>query len=228
MAFRRFHHPAELLFFKQGLHLPKKMASRLTLLFSGLKQLRKLTKLHDRPVVGRLPLIQLHVCNQDDLLPEIVKSDHLIKKHQIHVPELFRILRSCPHRRFAIAQIIVGKISHKTSGKGRQVGEPGTSVVRKHLPDIAGRVLRVKTDASRLHFPIPAGDLKPGIESQEGIASPCLILLCRLQQITVGRHIFQNIQRFDGRADIRQDFAGDRKHPVLSFRSYLSDLTHFR
>ena len=37
-------------------------------------------------------MLQINVDHQDDLLSEVVKGDHLVKQHQIHILKAFRIL----------------------------------------------------------------------------------------------------------------------------------------
>ena len=66
----------------------------------------------------------------------MIKSDHLVKKHQIHVLKPLRVAGIQTQGRLGVFQIVVGEISDKAAGKGRKVGKPGAFVFLDYLTDI--------------------------------------------------------------------------------------------
>ena len=124
----------------------------------------------------------------------MVKSDHLVKKHQIHVPEILYCLIGKLQLRLAVLDVIVGKISYQTSGKGRHIFQHRAFVFFQYLPDSISRMLHllydfffspILMDSADLKLSVCTGDLHGWLISQEGIASPYLCLAGTFQKIAV-------------------------------------------
>ncbi len=89
-------------------------------LFSIQQELLHVVQLPLRSMIIDLQIIGLDIQDQDQLLSVIVKSDDFVEQHQVHILEAFLVLRIQPQGRFAVFDIVIGKISYQTSGKGRQ------------------------------------------------------------------------------------------------------------
>ena len=191
------------------------------LLRSGPQQFRKLSELQHRLVVAGLRLVQGHIDHKNELLPEMVKGDDLVKEHQVKIPKFLPVLYLRPDGRLAVPQIVIGEVSHKPAGEGREMVKTGAFVLLQDLTQVSGRVRRWEVQASGPHLPVPAGDLQTGVKAQEGVASPGLMAGRGLQHITVSGDLLQDAHGFYGRGEVRQDLAAHWKHPVSSGRSNL-------
>ena len=107
----------------------------------------------------------------------MIKSDHLVKKHQIKIFKIFRIFHITFHTRFAVSEIIIGKITYQSSGKGWKIVETWTFIIRKDLAEIIRRMLCNYFQISDFHFAIDTGDLQFRIKAKKRISSPCLVCL---------------------------------------------------
>ena len=199
-----FHHCAVGSFVKKRGHLAQQPACGFLLLGAGLQQLRQLLQPKNGFVVVRFQRIRLqrHIHDEHDLLPQIVKGDDLIKKHQVHILEAFGILRSGAGFRLAVTKVIVGKVAHKTAGEGGQLCKARAFVLCKDLPQRLRGILRFKGELPGFHHAVAAGDLHFGVKPQKGVASPLFAGLGTFQQVTVGGNVFQDLQRLNGRADV--------------------------
>ena len=153
----------------------------------------------------------------------MVKGNDLVKEHQIKIPKFLAVLHLRPDGRLAVPQIVIGEVSHKPAGEGREMVKAGAFVLLQDLTQVSGWVRRWEVKASGPHLPVPAGDLQTGIKAQEGVASPGLMAGCGLQHIAVGGNLLQDAHGFYGRGEVRQDLAAHRKHPVSSGGSDLLD-----
>ena len=124
----------------------------------------------------------------------MVKGDHLVKKHQIHVPEILYCLVGKLQLRLAVLDVIVGKISYQTSGKGRHIFQHRAFVFFQDLADSISRMFHllygfffasVLVDLPDLKSSVCTGDLHGWLISQEGIAAPYLCLAGTFQKIAV-------------------------------------------
>ena len=119
--FRLLHHIAELFLTEKRRDLTLKFSCRLLPLLSPAQKINQLTKIPYSLVIIGFRLIQPHVDDQDDLLAHMVKSNDLVKEHEVHVAEVFCVLRLSSRTWFAVAEIVKGKIAYKTACEGRQV-----------------------------------------------------------------------------------------------------------
>ena len=127
------NHLAILFFRKQRGDLPEKPSRRFLLLLAVPQKLFQLLDVpYGFPVIG-FGVVRLHIGDQDNFLPYIVKCDDLIEQHQVDVPELLRVGNVPPDARLAVSEIIVGEIPHQSAGERRKVRKPGASVMRKHF-----------------------------------------------------------------------------------------------
>lgn len=177
-----------------------------------------------RFVVADFRIGKLHVDHENHLLPQMVKGDHLVKQHQVHILKILGVLGIATHRRFAVAKVVKREISHQPAGKGRQRCDAGTFVLGKDLAELGGRVVGGKPDVPDFHVSIPAGDLQFGIKAQKGISAPGFVCLCRFQQIAVGGYILENPQHLDGGCEIGKQLGADRQHLVVTGGGKFFDL----
>lgn len=49
------------------------------------------------------------VGDEDDFLPVVVKGDHLVEQHQVHIPELLLVRRVQPQGRLGIPDVLIGE-----------------------------------------------------------------------------------------------------------------------
>ena len=96
------------------------------LLRSGPQQFRKLSELQHRLVVAGLRLVQGHIDHKNELLPEMVKGDDLVKEHQVKIPKFLPVLYLRPDGRLAVPQIVIGEVSHKMCIRDRLDSSCGT------------------------------------------------------------------------------------------------------
>ena len=124
----------------------------------------------------------------------MIKSDYLVKKHQVHIPEILYSLIGKFQLRLAVLDVIVGKISYQTTGECRHIFQHRTFVFFQDLADGISRMLyllysfffgSVLVDLSDLKISVCTGDFHRWLISQEGIASPYFCLACTFQKITV-------------------------------------------
>ena len=194
-------------------------AAGLVLRFSAfLNQLPQFRQLHFRPVVTGVAFLQADIDDQDDFLAEVVESNHLVKKHQVHILEMLRVLCFPSDGGLGIIQVVIGEIAGQAAGEGRKPRDAGTSVFLQNLAQDGGRIIGFQLQPVYLHFPVHAGNAHFRIITQEGIASPVFLRLCRLQQEAVGRNILQLPYRLNRRADIRQQLTADRDDFVQAGR----------
>ena len=133
--------------------------------------------------------LQRHVHDQHDLLPQVVKCDHLIEQHQVYVLEVFGVLCRGTGFGFAVAEVIIGEISHKAAGEGGQVCKARAFILRQNFPQRLRGVLRFKCEFSGLHAAVLACDLHFRVKAEKGVAAPLLTGLGTFQQIAVGGDI---------------------------------------
>ena len=136
---------------------------------------------------GCLSTFCLHVCfryptvtDQDDLLSVVIKCDHLIKQHQIDVPELFLILCVQSKRRLRIFDIVVCKISNQTAGQRRELFDLRRAVFFDHPCNHLRRILCFKLldmVCCNCHLMVHAGQLHRRIEPKKAVPSPLLVVL---------------------------------------------------
>ena len=102
-----FNHAAELLPVEQRRDLSKQLSAVFNFLFAVPEELCKLFKLHNRFVIAGLHIVKRHIYHEDDLLSEIVKGNDPVKEHKVDVLKSFGVLHVTPHRRLAVAEIII-------------------------------------------------------------------------------------------------------------------------
>ena len=177
MALCLLNHAAELLFVKQRRNIAKQFAARFILFFAVAEKLCELTEFHNRFVITGFRLIQRHIYDENNFLPEMIKCDHFIKEHQINILKRLSVFHITFDGRLAVGEIIIGEVSDKTACKGRKIIETGAFVTGKNLAEIAGRAIRLDLEIANLHLAVNASDLHFGIKSKEGIPSPGFICL---------------------------------------------------
>ena len=79
-------------------------------------------------IVG-LQILQVHIGDQDQLLAEIVKGDHLVEEHQVAVLKLLGIPGVQTERRLGVLQIVVGEVAHEPAGERRETCHAGAAVL---------------------------------------------------------------------------------------------------
>ena len=117
-------------------------------------------------MIINLQIIGLDIQDQDQLLSVVVKSDDLVEQHQVHILEAFLVLRIQSEGRFAVFDIVIGKISYQTSGKGRQPRKLGTFILFHDAADDPSDISGIRS-AGQFRFycghTVIAGDLKQRI-----------------------------------------------------------------
>ena len=216
VALGLLHHPAEGRPVKEGGHRAGEAAGRLCLLLPGAQEAAHLLQLQHRLVVVDLHVLQGHVHHEDDLLPQMVKGDDLVKEHQVHILEGLAVRDVTLRRGFLVGQVIVGEVPHQPPGEGGQARQPGAAVGRQHLAEIGSGILGRKPQAPCLHLPVPAGDLQLGVVAQKGVPPPLLVGQGGFQQVAVGGHVLQDPQGLYGGEEVREDLAVHRQGPVLA------------
>ena len=86
------HHTAVAVPVEQGGKVPQQPARLLLPGGALLQQRRHVFQLHHCLIVAGFRILQRHIGNEDNLLPQMVKGDHLIKQHQVHILELLTVL----------------------------------------------------------------------------------------------------------------------------------------
>ena len=87
-----FHHFAVFLFLEKRSYRCSAVSRDIFLWLTVLDQICHTAKLQRSSVIFCFQMLQINVDHQDDLLSEVVKGDHLVKQHQIHILKTFRIL----------------------------------------------------------------------------------------------------------------------------------------
>ena len=167
-------------------------------------------------VVAGVRIVQRHVDDENDFLAEMVKSDDLVKEHQVQILEGVTVNGFTVGSRFAVAQIVVSEISDEPAGKRRQIRQMGALVAAEKLAQIARRIVGVQRDVAEGHRAARAGNRQFWIKSEKRVAAPALVGQCRLEQIAVTGNIFQNAQRLNGRDEIREQRGAQRQDVVVS------------
>ena len=86
-------------------------------------------------LIARLALGKGHIHNQENLLQEVVKTDYLVKEHQVQILEVLLILSGKMKAVLLILNKVISEVSNQSSGKGRSPGYLGRLVLLKDLPD---------------------------------------------------------------------------------------------
>ena len=190
MMARLFDHGAVGSLVKQRRHLAQQTTGAFPAFLTAAQKLCHPRKLQQRLIVVRFQVIQCHIGNQDDLLAAVVKGNDLVKEHQIDILEGFRIHCRRAGLRLTVAEIIVGEVTHKAAGKGRQPRQTRAFIPCQYLAQHRRGVFGLHRHIPRAQRTVHAGDLQLWVIAQKGIPAPFFIGLCRLQQIAMGRDIF--------------------------------------
>lgn len=216
-----FDHRAVGFAVEQRLDLSGKMPARLVLRLTGAQELHQGLQLQHRLVIAGLRVVERHIGDEHDLLAEVVEGDDLVKEHEVDVLERLGVLHADPDGGLAVAEVVVGEIADEAAGEGRQIVKTRAFVVGEDLAQEGRRVVGPDADASGAELACGAGDLELRIEAEEGVAAPFFAFGDGFEHIAVRRHVFEDLHRLDGRADVRKDLAADRQHLILSGRGDL-------
>ena len=211
-----FDHAAELLFVKQRRNISKQLAARFIFLFAVAEKLCELTKFHNGLVVAGFRFNQRHIYNENDFLSEMIECDNFIKEHQINILKCFGIFHITFDCRLAVSKIIIGKVSHKTACKGREIVKTGTLIIGKNLAEIVRWIICLNLETADLHFSINASDLHFRVKSEKGVVSPVFICLCGFQHIAMRGYIFQYLHRLNGCSEVGKNFKANRQYVITS------------
>ena len=155
-------------------------------------QVRQLLQLISGFVVAGFNLVRPRAGNQDNFLPQMIKSNHLVKQHQVDVLKC-AVLVGEVQRGFGIADVRVGEITDQAAGKRRHPLNFGAVVFveqaadrRPGVGDLFGE-LRACTDAE---FAALARQLCRGVEPEEGVPSPLPGVLGAFQHVAVAADMF--------------------------------------
>ena len=162
-------------------------------------------------------IIRLRIDDQDDFLAVIIVSDDLMEQHQVYILKAFLILRIQLQGWLAVLDIIIGKISYQTTGKGRKIIKYGTVILPNDITDAFSDILSAVLGGHGSFYnriPVIAGNLQNRVISQKGISSPSLIRLRTFQQICVGTHLLKNPNQFNGCYTVRKDLTADGNHTI--------------
>ena len=199
---------------EQRRDLAQQMPRCLAALLTVAEQVGHAFELQRGLVVVRLHLVQRHIGDQDDLLPQVVKGDDLVKQHQIYIFEILGVLRLGAGFRLAVTEVIVGEVADQTSCKRRQTGQARAFVPGEDVPQDAGRVVGLQGHIPGAQSTVDARYLHLGVVAQKGVAPPLFVGLGGFQQVAVRRNIFKHLHRLDRCADIREDLAADGRDLV--------------
>ena len=136
-----FHHAAELFPLKERGHLAEELSARFVFLFPVPEKVCELLKFHDCLSVSDFGILKRHVDDERDLLPKVIKGDDLVKKHQIDVFESLIVFHRTSRGRFAVTEIVIGKISDESPRKRRKIIKTGAFIVCEDLPKRSGRII---------------------------------------------------------------------------------------
>ena len=211
-----FYHGAELLLGKKRLELGGHFAGVLRGGGAVADQVRHAVQLpHGSGVVG-FNVIQRHVDDEDDFLPQVVKGDELIKQHQVHIAEAFGVSGVQVQGRLKILDVVISKVADKAARKRRQIGQPRAFIFGQHGADGIVGVGAGDGGTVLVHRAVQAGELQLRLKAQKGVAPPLLVILSRFQQKAVAGYVLQDAKHFDGRFDIGQDLGADGQAAVLA------------
>ena len=153
-------------FVEQWLKICPKLTGNMLCLFSVQQKLLHVVQFPLRPMIIDLQILGLDIQDQDQLLSVVVKGDDFVEQHQVHILEAFLVLRIQPQGRFAVFDIVIGKISYQSSGKGRQPRKLGTFILFHDVPDDPSDISGIRP-AGQFRFycglTVIAGDLKQWI-----------------------------------------------------------------
>ena len=110
-------HAAKSFFVVKSGDIAQQFPARLLFLLPGSEEGSQLLELQNSLVVTGFQIIQPHIDYKDDLLPEMVKGDDLVEEHQVEVLKTFGILDFPADCRFAVSQIMIGKIPYQSTGE---------------------------------------------------------------------------------------------------------------
>ena len=79
------HHVTERFFLKQRRYLAEKPSAGLVFLLAVSQQINQPFQFQRRPVIADFHILQRHIYNENDLLSEMIKGNHFIKQHHIHI-----------------------------------------------------------------------------------------------------------------------------------------------
>ena len=130
--------------------------------------------------------VELHIDNQDDFLPVVVKGDNLRKKHEIHIPKAFSAALCEAQGRLRVFHIIVSKVADQPAGKGREFRNARCAVPIEQCPDFFLRVCRAVLLFSDFNLAVEAADRESRIIAEKAVTPPALLILRRLKEKTVG------------------------------------------
>ena len=172
-------------------------------------------------VVFRLQILTADVDDEDDLLPEMVKSDNLVKEHQVHIFKPFFVLCIQLQGRFCVFHVIVGEISYQSAGEGGHSFQSWAFVFFYDLPDILAGMLGLKHHGRSVfdgQCSVRAGQLQLRVVTQKRVAPPLFIVLDGFQHIAVSADPFQFSQYFNGSVKIRVQLRAHRNAFVNTLR----------
>jgi hypothetical protein len=132
--------------------------------------------------------------DEEDLLFVIIKGNELVKKHKIHVLKTFLVKGIQIEAGFAVLDVVVGKVTHQTAGKGRQPRQRGASVVIENLLDVGTGIPCFETQGSTvpdLDYSVGTGNFQPGVVTDEGIASPAPRIFKAFKDKTLAAQVFK-------------------------------------
>ena len=159
----------------------------------------------------------------------MVKGDDFVKKHQIHIPEIRISLLRKTECRLGVLEIIIGEISHQTSGKGRELLDFGTFIFGEDLSDrVAGmigreglsRLFLLLSASSDRHLSVHAGQLHRGSIAQERVAAPFLVILRTFQEIAMAAGRLERPHDLNGSKGIAVDLPADGDPPAVRCLCY--------
>ena len=223
-----FHHPAETFPVEERGDVAGQFSGRFGFAVAVPQEVCHLTQLQHCLVVAGFPVREPHIDDQNDFLPHMVEGDHLVEQHEVQILEAFGILGLTARGGFTVEEVVVGEVSHQSAGKGGQIVETRTFVIRENLPQHVGGTVGGKAQMIDLHLSVHAGDLHLRVVAQKGVASPFFTLLRRFQQIAVRRDVFENAHGFDGGEKVGEYFAAHRYDAVVSVFGFFENGCKFR
>ena len=213
---RLLDHAAVLGFLEEGRHLAQQPSRHILFLLAAPNQLLQMPQPKLCPPIAGFSLRQLHIFDEDDLLLQVIEGDDLVKEHEIHILEAFRVLRVQTKRGFIILQVIIGEVAHQAAGEGRKPRHLRTPILFQNLPNVVVRMLRFYGQRSGLQLSVLTGDFQLRVKTQEGIAAPALPILHRFQQKYMIRNILQHLQHRNGCGEVREKASRHRQNLIFS------------
>ena len=163
-------------------------------------------------------IIRFDIHNQENLLLEMIKSNQLIKQHQINIGKFRLALFIHTHIRLAVAHKIKAKGADKTAGKVRQAFNLRCLVFLQNMADAAqGIVLLILHGSTADDFRITVGyfQTQHRIIAYKGITRPVLTALNALQKEVIAAAASYIVQKCQRRQHIRQAFLSYRHSLVV-------------